>query len=100
MNDHQRQAWAAVGQSITRPAARATLLLFVDRKDVERGLGFQAAYDPEAAADQVVGEDAGIVVAVRDYVKVQDFSGGEDHAVVDPPGLPPAPMVSSVALGL
>jgi hypothetical protein len=49
------------------------LLLFVDRRDVERGLGFQAAYDPEAAVDQVVGKDAGIVVAVRDYVKVQDF---------------------------
>lgn len=51
------------------------MLLFVAGKDVERGLGFQAANNPEAvafaAADQVVGEDAGVVVAARDYVKAQ-----------------------------
>src|SRR5215475_6971611 len=62
----------------------------VDGKDVQGRLRLQAADDPEpvplSTPDEVVSEDAGVVIAAGNYVEMELLAGGECRAVVDPPG--------------
>lgn len=63
-------------------------LFIVDGKNVQGGLGLEAAdYPqsvPESTRDEVVGEYAGVVVASGDYVQVERLAAIECRAVVDP----------------
>lgn len=63
-------------------------LLLVGGENVQGRLRLQAAHDPQsvplAAADEVIGEDASVVVAAGGHIEMERRAAGENHAVGDP----------------